>query len=138
MYKAIIHRLLMTDANHVMQTKGPAVLVGSSINASTVIDFALHHPEATAKLVLMGPAAWNEGLGLFPWLPRPLAILGTKARCTCKSYALAFLSPNNIMFGGCSLEWAEPLSVAASPYQHSWNKGELLWSSRLRLHDRTE
>lgn len=60
----------------------PAVLVGSSISASTVVDFALHHPEATAKLVLMGPAAWNEGLGLFPWLPRWAALLGTKVRFT--------------------------------------------------------
>ena len=62
----------------VMQIKRPAILVGSSISASTVIDFALHHPEATAKLVLMGPAAWNEGLGLFPLLPRWAAILGTQ------------------------------------------------------------
>ena len=62
----------------VMQIKPPAVLVGSSISASTVVDFALHHPEATAKLVLMGPAAWNEGLGLFPLLPRWAAILGTQ------------------------------------------------------------
>ena len=62
----------------VMQIQRPAVLVGSSISASTVVDFALHHPEATAKLVLMGPAAWNEGLGLFPRLPRWAARLGTQ------------------------------------------------------------
>ena len=49
------------------------MFVGSSIGASTVVDFALHHPEATAKLVLMGPAAWNEGLGVFPRLPRWIA-----------------------------------------------------------------
>ena len=61
-----------------LQIGRPAVLVGSSIGASTVVDFALHHPQAVAKLVLMGPAAWNEGLGLFPWLPRWAAILGTK------------------------------------------------------------
>ena len=61
-----------------MQIKRPTVFVGSSLNASTVVDFALHHPEATAKLVLMGPAAWNEGLGLFPLLPRWAAILGTQ------------------------------------------------------------
>lgn len=61
-----------------LQICRPAVLVGSSIGASTVVDFALHHPEAVAKLILMGPAAWNEGLGLFPWLPQWAAILGTK------------------------------------------------------------
>lgn len=61
-----------------MQVKRPMVLAGCSIGASTVIDFALHHPEAIAKLVLMGPAAWNEGLGLFPWFPRWAGLCVTK------------------------------------------------------------
>ena len=56
-----------------VQVKWPAVIVGSSIGTSTAIDFALHHPEATAKLALLGPAAWNQGLSFFPLLPRWLA-----------------------------------------------------------------
>ena len=39
------------DCMLVMQVKWPAVLVGSSIGASTAIDFALHHPEATLQKV---------------------------------------------------------------------------------------
>ncbi len=69
------------------QIKRPALLVGSSLGASAVVDFALHHPEVTAKLVLMGPAAWNEGLGLFPWLPRWAAILGTQVLITVLCFA---------------------------------------------------
>lgn len=64
------------------------VLVGSSIGASTVVDFALHHPEATAKLVLMGSAAWNEGLGLFPWFPRWAGMVITKVECTMLCFAV--------------------------------------------------
>ena len=79
-----------------LQVDRPAVLVGSSLGASTALDFALHHPEATTKLVLMGPAAWNQGLMVFPWLPRWAVSFCTKVMLTTTANLRSNLHWNTI------------------------------------------
>ena len=55
------------------------MLVGASLGGATAIDFALSHPEAVQKLVLVDGQAWAEGLGPISLLPRWAASLGVKA-----------------------------------------------------------
>lgn len=52
----------------------PVVVVGASLGGAAAMDWALHHPEAVAKLVLIDSAGWTEpGSGD---APRALAALG--------------------------------------------------------------
>lgn len=55
------------------------VLVGASLGGATAVDFALNHPEAVSKLILIDGQAWAEGLGPMASLPRWAALLGVQA-----------------------------------------------------------
>lgn len=52
--------------------KRPIVLVGPSLGGAIAIDFAVNHPEAVEKLVLINPSVY-EGLGLITKLPKAIA-----------------------------------------------------------------
>lgn len=54
----------------------PAVVVGPSLGGAAAIDFAISHPEAVAKLVLIDAQGFAEGVGNVSALPRMLAYLG--------------------------------------------------------------
>lgn len=54
------------------------VLVGASIGASVAIQFALTHPEAVSRLVLLAPPSLAPGIGGMARLPRFVAGLGVE------------------------------------------------------------
>ncbi|KAJ7971064.1 alpha/beta-Hydrolases superfamily protein [Quillaja saponaria] len=54
----------------------PIVLVGPSLGASVAIDFAVNHPEAVEKLVLINASVYSEGTGDLAKLPKPVAYAG--------------------------------------------------------------
>ncbi|KAI4321336.1 hypothetical protein MLD38_034732 [Melastoma candidum] len=70
-----------TKRNHLYQfwkshMRRPMVLVGPSLGASVAIDFAVNHPEAVAKLVLINASVYTEGLGNLSTLPEVVAYAG--------------------------------------------------------------
>ncbi|EEF50756.1 uncharacterized hydrolase YugF [Ricinus communis] len=54
----------------------PIILVGPSLGAAIAIDFAVNHPEAVEKLVLIDASVYAEGTGGLAKLPRLLAYAG--------------------------------------------------------------
>ncbi|KAI3933434.1 hypothetical protein MKW92_013920 [Papaver armeniacum] len=54
----------------------PMILVGPSLGAAVAIDFALNHPEAVEKLVLIGASVHREGTGKLSTLPKIIAYAG--------------------------------------------------------------
>ncbi|KAI3839552.1 hypothetical protein MKW92_053815 [Papaver armeniacum] len=54
----------------------PMILVGPSLGAAVAIDFALNHPEAVEKLVLIGASVHTEGTGKLSTLPKIIAYAG--------------------------------------------------------------
>ncbi|MCL7028768.1 hypothetical protein MKW94_003826 [Papaver nudicaule] len=54
----------------------PMVLVGPSLGAAVAIDFALYHPEAVEKLVLIDASVHTEGTGMLSTLPKIMAYAG--------------------------------------------------------------
>ncbi|KAK9676023.1 hypothetical protein RND81_11G048700 [Saponaria officinalis] len=44
----------------------PMILVGPSLGAAIAVDFAVHHPEAVSKLVLIDASVYSEGLAKLP------------------------------------------------------------------------
>lgn len=56
--------------------KKPMVLVGASLGGAAAIDFALAHPEAVSKLVLINAQGYAEGTGKMASFPRFLAYAG--------------------------------------------------------------
>jgi len=50
----------------------PMVLTGSSLGGALAIDFALHHPEAVEKLVLINAVGLTDGMGPVSRLPHAL------------------------------------------------------------------
>ena len=51
-------------------------LLGASLGGAIALDFALAHPDAVAKLVLVDPQAYTDGLGPLAAAPRWVAALG--------------------------------------------------------------
>uniref|UniRef100_A0A7C9DGK3 AB hydrolase-1 domain-containing protein n=1 Tax=Opuntia streptacantha TaxID=393608 RepID=A0A7C9DGK3_OPUST len=69
--------------NHLYQVwksyiKKPMILVGPSLGAAVAIDFAIYHPEAVSKLVLIDASVYAEGTGEMSKLPRAFAYAGVK------------------------------------------------------------
>ncbi|XP_056165368.1 alpha/beta hydrolase domain-containing protein VTE7 isoform X2 [Syzygium oleosum] len=67
--------------NHLYQLwksyiKKPMILVGPSLGAAIAIDFAVIHPEAVEKLVLIDASVYAEGTGDMANLPRAIAYAG--------------------------------------------------------------
>ena len=51
-------------------------LLGASLGGAIALDFALNHPEAVDRLILVDPQAYTDGLGPLSSAPRWLAALG--------------------------------------------------------------
>ncbi|VVA29683.1 PREDICTED: alpha/beta [Prunus dulcis] len=77
----------------------PMILVGPSLGASVAIDFAVHHPVAVEKLVLINASVYAEGTGDLAKLPKFLAYAGVSL---LKSIPLR-LYANLLAFNGISL-----------------------------------
>ena len=56
----------------------PVVLVGASMGGAAAIDFALSHPDAVAKLVLIDSAGFAAGSAIGKFLIPPLGFLATQ------------------------------------------------------------
>ncbi|GAB2280193.1 hypothetical protein Dimus_014835 [Dionaea muscipula] len=56
--------------------KRPMILVGPSLGAAVAIDFAVNHPEAVSKLVLIDASIYVEGTGHMAKFPRIVAYAG--------------------------------------------------------------
>eukprot|EP00898_Chlorokybus_atmophyticus_P002498 jgi/Chlat1/3249/Chrsp22S03513 len=54
----------------------PMVLAGASLGGAAAIDFAVNHPDAVHKLVLIDAQGFIDGVGNMKSLPRPLATAG--------------------------------------------------------------
>ncbi|KAF9591533.1 hypothetical protein IFM89_004587 [Coptis chinensis] len=80
--------------------KKPMVLVGPSLGAAVSIDFAINHPEAVEKLVLVDASVYTEGTESLSTLPRPVAYAGVSL---LKSIPLR-LYANFLAFNSVSLD----------------------------------
>ncbi|XP_026386449.1 uncharacterized protein LOC113281802 [Papaver somniferum] len=80
----------------------PMILVGPSLGAAVAIDFALNHPEAVEKLVLIGASVHTEGTGKLSTLPKIIAYAGVSL---LKSVPLR-LYANYLGFSGISFNSA--------------------------------
>ncbi|GAB4829050.1 Alpha/beta hydrolase domain-containing protein vte7, variant 3 [Ancistrocladus abbreviatus] len=80
--------------------KRPMILVGPSLGAAIAIDFAVNHPEAVSKLVLIDASVYAAGTGNKAKLPKAVAYAGN---------ALLRLYVNKLAFNGISfstsLDW---------------------------------
>ncbi|PON64669.1 Alpha/beta hydrolase fold [Trema orientale] len=56
--------------------KKPMILVGPSLGAAVAIDFAVNHPEAVEKLVLIDASVYAEGTGNLASMPKLVAYAG--------------------------------------------------------------
>ncbi|KAG0600539.1 hypothetical protein M758_11G042400 [Ceratodon purpureus] len=56
--------------------KRPMVLVGPSLGGAAAIDFAVAHPEAVVKVVLVDAQGYTEGVGEMATLPKLIAYTG--------------------------------------------------------------
>ncbi|KAI3970827.1 hypothetical protein MKX01_024474 [Papaver californicum] len=83
----------------------PMILVGPSLGAAVAIDFALNHPEAVEKLVLIGASVHKEGTGKLSALPKGIAYAGVSL---LKSFPLRlygnYLGIYGISFNS-AIEW---------------------------------
>ncbi|PQP92668.1 uncharacterized protein Pyn_26979 [Prunus yedoensis var. nudiflora] len=84
----------------------PMILVGPSLGAAVAIDFAVSHPEAVERLVLIDASVYTEGTGDLASMPKMLAYAGVYL---LKSLPLRiyvnFLSFSGISLSN-SLDWA--------------------------------
>lgn len=80
--------------------KKPMMLVGPSLGAAVAIDFAVNHPEAVDKLVLIDASVYAEGTGNLAKLPRAVAYAGVYL---LKSIPLR-LYANSLAFNGISFD----------------------------------
>lgn len=79
--------------------KKPMILVGPSLGAAVAIDFAVSHPEAVERLVLIDASVYTEGTGDLASMPKMLAYAGVYL---LKSLPLRFYV-NFLSFSGISL-----------------------------------
>ena len=56
------------------------VLLGTSLGGTIALDFALAHPEAVQKLVLVDAQGFIDGIGPMSTAPRWLSSLGVRVR----------------------------------------------------------
>ncbi|KAI3933435.1 hypothetical protein MKW92_013921 [Papaver armeniacum] len=80
----------------------PMILVGPSLGAAVAIDFAVNHPEAVEKLVLIDASVYTEGTGKLSTLPKIIAYAGVSV---LKSVPLR-LYANYLCFDGISFNSA--------------------------------
>ena len=64
---------LLTQAS--LQIGRPVAVAGVSLGGAVALDFAVAHPEAVAKLVLVDAQAFTDGLGTLCSLPQWLLLL---------------------------------------------------------------
>lgn len=58
----------------------PIIMIGPSLGAAVAIDFAVNHPEAVEKLVLIDASVYAEDTGNLAKLPRAIAYAGVKQK----------------------------------------------------------
>ncbi|XP_071687185.1 alpha/beta hydrolase domain-containing protein VTE7-like [Rutidosis leptorrhynchoides] len=85
--------------------KRPMLLVGPSLGAAVAIDFAINHPEAVDKLILINASVYSEGTGNMSKLPKSVAFASVSL---LKILPLRFyatnLSYNALPFNTC-IDW---------------------------------
>ncbi|KAK9060096.1 hypothetical protein SSX86_020800 [Deinandra increscens subsp. villosa] len=85
--------------------KRPMLLVGPSLGAAAAVDFAINHPEAVDKLILINASVYAKGTGNLSKLPRSVAFAGVSL---LKFLPLRFYATNlgftDLSFATC-LEW---------------------------------
>ncbi|KAL9262584.1 Alpha/beta hydrolase domain-containing protein [Drosera capensis] len=103
--------------------KRPMILVGSSLGSAVAIDFAVNHPEAVSKIILIDASVYAEGTSNMGKLPRIFSYAGV---ALLKSVPLRlyanYLALNDIYYGTyadgmnvgrlhCFLPWWEDATV---------------------------
>ncbi|GAB2214488.1 hypothetical protein Drorol1_Dr00018839 [Drosera rotundifolia] len=103
--------------------KRPMILVGPSLGSAVAIDFAVNHPEAVSKIVLIDASVYAEGTSNMGKLPRIFSYAGV---ALLKSVPLRlyanYLALNDIYYGTyadgmdvgrlhCFLPWWEDATV---------------------------
>ncbi|XP_076948374.1 alpha/beta hydrolase domain-containing protein VTE7-like [Bidens hawaiensis] len=78
----------------------PMLLVGPSLGAAVAIDFAINHPEAVDKLILIDASVYAEGTGSLSSLPKFVAYAGV---ALLKSLPLRVYA-TNIAFNSLGLD----------------------------------
>ena len=75
-----------------VQVRDPMVLLGTSLGGTIALDFALAHPEAVERLVLLDAQGFIDGLGPMTFAPRWLATAGVRVWCLSRASRLAVTS----------------------------------------------
>ncbi|KAI3696324.1 hypothetical protein L1987_79337 [Smallanthus sonchifolius] len=87
--------------------KRPMLLVGPSLGAAAAIDFAINHPEAVDKLILINASVYAKGTGNLSKLPRSVAFAAVSL---LKFLPLRFYATNlgftDLPLATC-LEWTQ-------------------------------
>ncbi|KAI3729248.1 hypothetical protein L6452_17901 [Arctium lappa] len=85
--------------------KRPMLLVGPSLGAAVAIDFAVNHPEAVDKLILIDASVYAEGTGNLSKLPKFVAYAGVSLlkSLPLRIYATS-LTFSSLPFSTC-LDW---------------------------------
>ncbi|KAL8532423.1 hypothetical protein ACS0TY_008867 [Phlomoides rotata] len=84
----------------------PMVLVGPSLGAAVAIDFAVNHPEAVDKLILIDASVYAEGTGNLAKLPKAMAYAGVYLlKFLPVRYYATSLAFSSLAWDTC-LEWA--------------------------------
>ncbi|KAG5522465.1 hypothetical protein RHGRI_034595 [Rhododendron griersonianum] len=88
------------------------LLVGPSLGAAVALDFAVNHPDAVEKLVLLDASVYSEGTSNMTTLPKAVAYAGVflmKQVYLLKSVPLrlyaTYLAFNGLPFDTC-LDWS--------------------------------
>lgn len=86
--------------------KRPMLLVGPSLGAAVAIDFAVNHPEAVEKLVLLDASVYSEGTSNMTTLPKAVAYAGVYLlkSIPLRLYA-TYLAFNGLPFDTC-IDWS--------------------------------